>query len=123
MDTPDLAIPILPSRSLPETLAFYARLGFEGEILRGSYAVVRRGMVEIHFFAHPDLRPAESSAMCYIRVADVESLFCTFASAGLPQSGVPRQDPLVVKPWGMKEFAVVDRDSNLLRIGQPMAGF
>ena len=120
MDTTDLAIPILPSRSLTETLAFYERLGFEGETLGDSYATVRRGTVEIHFFAHPDLRPAESSAMCYIRVSDVETLFRAFASAGLPPSGIPRQDPLAVKPWGMKEFAVVDRDSNLLRIGQAL---
>ena len=29
----DLAIPILPSRSLPVALDFYARLGFAGEIM------------------------------------------------------------------------------------------
>jgi len=38
MKPTDLAIPILPSRSLPSTLAFYGRLGFEGEILGKGYA-------------------------------------------------------------------------------------
>ena len=120
MNPVDLAIPILPSQSLTETLTFYERLGFDGELRGDAYAIVRRGMVEIHFFAHPDLRPDESSAMCYIRVADVESLSRAFAMAGLPQSGLPRQDPLAVKPWGMREFAVVDRDGNLIRIGQAL---
>ena len=122
MEPLDIAIPVLPSRSIPEALAFYGRLGFEGEVLGAgdSYGIVRRGTVEIHFFAHPDLRPAESSAMCYIRVADVESVSRAFAAAGLPQNGIPRQDPLAVKPWGMTEFAVVDEDGNLLRIGQPL---
>ena len=116
---PEIAIPILPSRSLSDTLSFYRRLGFDGEIHRfGDYAIIRRGTVELHFFTHRELRPAESSAMCYIRVSDAEGLYGAFASAELPRSGIPRQDALEDKPWGMREFAIVDPDGNLLRIGQ-----
>ena len=115
----DLAIPILPSRSLNDTLAFYRRLGFDGEVLGfGNYAILRRGTVELHFFAHPELRPAESYAGCYIRVTDVERIYLAIKLAQLPQKGIPRQDPLEDKPWGMREFAVVDLDGNLIRIGQ-----
>ncbi len=121
MQQQDTAIPILPSRSLADTLSFYRRLGFDGEIHpAGNYAIIRRGTIELHFFTHLELRPAESSAMCYIRVSDAESLSRAFASAELPRRGIPRQDALEDKPWGMREFAVVDADGNLLRIGQTL---
>lgn len=116
----DRAIPILPSRSLPATLAFYDRLGFSGHVHAADdgYAILTRGDVELHFFAHPALRPAESHAGCYIRVADVAEVYRAVAAAALPGAGIPRMDSLADKPWGMREFAVVDPDGNLLRIGQ-----
>lgn len=104
-----------------DTVAFYRRLGFSGRVHNhGGYAILARETVELHFFTHPALRPAESSAMCYIRVSDVESIYRAFASAELPPRGIPRRDPLEEKPWGMREFAIVDPDGNLLRIGQPL---
>ena len=119
MQSQDAAIPILPSRSLDDTLAFFGRLGFEGKIhSHGDYAILKRGTVELHFFTHRELRPAESSAGCYIRVSDVENIYRAFASAELPRKGIPRQSTLEDKPWGMREFAIVDPDGNLMRIGQ-----
>lgn len=115
----DLAIPILPSRSLPDTLDFYRRLGFAGDVHpHGNYAILTRGGVEIHFFGFPELVPGESIAGCYLRVADVDTIEQDFSAAGLPRAGIPRQDRLEDKPWGMREFAVVDPDGNLIRIGQ-----
>ena len=122
MKQTDLAIPILPGRSLPDTLAFYARLGFEGEILGegDAYAILTRGDLELHFFLHAGLVPAESWAGCYLRVADVDSLYTAFLAAGLPKRGIPRMDAVEDKPWGMREFALVDEDGNLLRVGQEL---
>jgi hypothetical protein len=37
-----------------------------------------------------------------------------------PQKGIPRLDALADKPWGMREFAIIDPDGNLLRIGQTL---
>jgi catechol 2,3-dioxygenase-like lactoylglutathione lyase family enzyme len=115
----DLAIPLLPSRSVEATRTFFRRLGFDGEVHpHGDYAILTRGTLELHFFTHRALRPAESSAMCYLRVADVEGMYRAFAVAGLPRQGIPRLDPLEDKPWGMREFAIVDPDGSLIRIGQ-----
>jgi hypothetical protein len=36
----------------------------------------------------------------------------------LPGTGIPRMDRLQDKPWGLREFAVVDPDGNLPRVGQ-----
>jgi catechol 2,3-dioxygenase-like lactoylglutathione lyase family enzyme len=119
MQQHDIAIPTLPSRSVSDTLTFYRRLGFEGEVHSfGNYAILSRGTVELHFFTYRELRPAEWSATCYIRVSDVNSIYRAFASAELPRRGIPRHDVLEDKPWGMREFAIVDPDSNLIRIGQ-----
>jgi catechol 2,3-dioxygenase-like lactoylglutathione lyase family enzyme len=120
MQPHDLAIPILPCRSVPATVAFYRRLGFEGgaHAFNSDYAILRRGAVELHFFTHKGLIPAESSAGCYIRVLDVEGVYRSISATPLPRTGIPRMDVLENKPWGLREFAVVDPDGNLLRIGQ-----
>jgi catechol 2,3-dioxygenase-like lactoylglutathione lyase family enzyme len=115
----DVAIPILPSRNLAETLEFYRRLGFDGFVhSHGDYAILLRGTLELHFTAHPRLDPRTSAHACYLRVANVDAIYWEFSQANLPREGVPRQDTLENKPWGMREFAVVDPDGNLVRVGQ-----
>lgn len=119
----DLAIPTLPCRSVSATVAFYKRLGFDGgaHAYDSEYAILRRGAIELHFFTHASLVPAESSAGCYIRVRDVNEIFRAFSSSQLPRAGIPRMEALEDKPWGLREFAIVDPDGNLLRIGQLIA--
>jgi hypothetical protein len=59
------SVPILPSRDLRETLAFYERLGFEN---RGAppeqwdYLIIGRGGIELHFFSAPDTDPFTTAA-------------------------------------------------------------
>ena len=118
MASADQAIPVLPSRSLPRTLAFYERLGFEGRLLAGgTYAILTRGSVELHFFPHPSLVPGDCYAGCYVRVADVDAMHASFARTALPETGIPRMDGVEDKPWGMREFALVDADGNLIKVG------
>lgn len=116
----DSAIPILPCRSVSATTSFYERLGFEGGAHEFSqdYAIFKRGTIELHFFTHAETIPAQSWAGCYIRVSDVQSLYQACLAAGLPDSGIPRIHQLEDKPWGLREFAIVDPDGNLLRIGE-----
>lgn len=121
---PDRTIPLLPARSIERTVAFYRRLGFVGDAHPhdAGYAILTRGEVELHFFAHPDLDPAACYAGCYIRVGDVEAVYAAMHAAELPLHGIPRLDPVGDKPWGMREFALVDENGNLLRIGQVIGG-
>jgi len=76
--------------------------------------------MELHFFTHANLNPSESSAACYIRVLNVDDIYRIFAEARLPAAGIPRMEQLGNKPWGMREFAIVDLDGNLIRIGQAL---
>jgi catechol 2,3-dioxygenase-like lactoylglutathione lyase family enzyme len=111
------AIPTLPARDLDETIAFYARLGFalERRYPEHGYAVLSRGAMELHFFAHDHVDPGHSHAGCYLRVDDAGALHAEWATSGVqPLSAV--ED----RPWRMREFAVVDPSGNLLRVGQPL---
>jgi catechol 2,3-dioxygenase-like lactoylglutathione lyase family enzyme len=122
MHTYDIAIPILPCKSIDATAAFYKTLGFEAKIWGAPYhyAILTRDTVEIHFFTQPDLDPARSSAGCYVRVLNVNETFRAFSNAQLSATGIPRIDKIEDKPWGMREFAIVDLNGNLIRIGQPL---
>ncbi|MGI9241582.1 MAG: bleomycin resistance protein [Verrucomicrobiales bacterium] len=116
----DIAIPIMPCRSVNDTAAFYKRFDFDAKIwgAPNNYAILTRGTIELHFFTQVDLDPASSSAGCYIRVSNVDDIHGEFASANLQDSGIPRMDAVENKPWGMREFAIVDLNGNLIRIGQ-----
>lgn len=121
--TPAVArvVPILPSRSLARTIAFYAKLGFAGRLLAdGTYLILTRDDLELHFFPHPTLQPEACYAGCYLRTLDVDRLHDEFGRAGLPASGIPRIEAVEDKPWGLREFALLDEDGNLLRIGWPV---
>lgn len=115
------SIPVLPSRSLRRTVAFYERLGFAGRLLASdTYAILCLGELELHFFPHPALDPAASWAGCYMRIADVDGVHAAFSSAGLPRQGIPRLEPVEDKPWSMREFALLDEDGNLVKFGRPL---
>jgi catechol 2,3-dioxygenase-like lactoylglutathione lyase family enzyme len=118
------AVPILPSRDLRETLAFYERLGFEN---RGAapetwnYLIVGRGGLHLHFYEDRGVDPLTTSAGCYLYVEDADALYSEWNDVVEPD---PPTGSRVVPPcdteFGMREFAVVDRSGNLLRVGSPL---
>ena len=119
---PDTAIPILPARNLVETRKFYEGLGFRTAgwwpNTFGGYAILRRGTLSMHFFAYDDLSPSTNYAQCYWRVQNVDALHAECQAADLPHAGIPRLEGVGDKPWGMREFAIVDPNGNLVRVGQ-----
>jgi hypothetical protein len=118
------SVPILPSRDLRETLAFYERLGFEN---RGAppeewdYLIVGRGRIELHFYADADVDPFTTAASYYVFADDADALYAEW-------EGLVEHDPLtgsrIVAPvdtdYRMREFAVVDRSGNLMRVGSSL---
>jgi catechol 2,3-dioxygenase-like lactoylglutathione lyase family enzyme len=121
------AVPVLPSRDLRETLAFYERLGFES---RGAaspeewnYLILARGEIWLHFFGLPGIDPLTTSAGCYVYVEDADALheeWSRFVEPD-PATGSRIQAP-VDTDYGLREFAVVDRSGNLLRVGSFSSG-
>ncbi len=114
------AVPVLPSRDLRKTSAFYARLGFiERGLWPEEYLIVERGPLELHFFHAPETDPATSAFSCYLRVEDPAALFELWVQAApdVPQScfGAPRlQRPLDEEG----EYALIDEDGTALRLGR-----
>lgn len=119
--TAETVAPILPARDLAATRAFYERLGFATAgwwpQAFGGYAIMVRGAIELHFFAFPDLAPPESYAQCYWRVDDVDALHAEFVRLGLSPAGMPRLAAVADTPWGTREFALVDPNGTLVRVG------
>ena len=118
-------MPILPSRDLRETLAFYEALGFEN---RGAppeawdYLIVGRGDLWLHFAATPDVDPLSTAGSCYLYVDDADALHAEWSRVVEPD---PATGSRVVAPvttaYGMRELAVVDPSGNLLRVGTEVA--
>jgi catechol 2,3-dioxygenase-like lactoylglutathione lyase family enzyme len=114
--------PILPSRDLRATSAFYERLGYEeAGLWPGEYLIVSRGEIGLHFFHCSQLDPWTSIAGCYLYVDDADALYAEYAALDLPGEGIPRLHGAPEDTdYGLREFAVVDADGNLLRIGSPL---
>lgn len=110
-------IPKLPSRNLQTTRSFYEeKLNFRkvgGDY--PDYLMMMGDGIEIHFFLFPDLDPKENYGMCYIRVSDIERLYEDLKNKNAP---FPSAGHLKAKPWGQKEFAIIDPDTNLLTFGE-----
>lgn len=119
------AVPILPSRDLRETLAFYERLGFEN---RGAppeewnYLIVGRGEIWLHFVGMPELDPLTTIASCFLFVHDADAVYEEWANVVEPDEATGSR---IVAPattdYGMREFAVVDRSGNLIRVGSAIS--
>ena len=110
--------PKLPMRDKAATRAYYVGLlGFTdiGAADYPDYLMVRRDAAELHFFLHRDLDPATNDGQVYIRTDDIDNLYRSLQSHGV---AIHPNGALHVKPWGQREFSVLDPDSNLLTFGQ-----
>lgn len=116
----DHATPNLPSRDYAETIAFYAKLGFEATWYDAGWLILERGGICIEFFRYPDLDPARSSFSCCLRLDDVHAFhkLCTNANVPEQTTGWPRIHPPKLEHSGMMIGYLVDLDGTLLRLVQ-----
>ena len=115
--------PILPSRDLDETRAFYQQLGFVAWFGKGgqwTYEILSRGQLVVHFFAEPGLTPGENETSCYWRVKDADQFHQVCTALNLKAEGIPRLTAPVDQAWGMREFSLVDPSGNLVRVGHDL---
>ena len=110
--------PKLPMRSKAATKEFYtATLGFEifGSADYEGYLMLQKDHIQIHFFEFKTLDPKENYGQVYIRTDDIDGLDHTLMNNG---AEIHPNGHLQVKPWGQKEFSIVDPDNNLMTFGQ-----
>ncbi len=126
-------IPALPVHSIKKSCEYYTnKLGFKIRHQEETFAFAVRDEIEIHLWQSCDkswkwrsiflfLKPiwtgAETfiagTASCRIQLGDIESMFAEFKRAGVLHS----PDAVIQEQyWGVKEFAAVDQDQNLLTV-------
>jgi hypothetical protein len=108
--------PKLPMRNKSSTRHYYInQLGFQeiGDYER--YLMVQRDRIEIHFFEFKELNPKENYGQVYIRTNDIDGLYKSMLDN---KTEIHPNGKLQTKPWGQKEFALLDPDNNLLTFGQ-----
>jgi len=110
--------PKLPMRDKNRTLDFYINL-LKFQLLGdySDYVILRKDNIELHFFLFKALDPKENYGQVYIRTNDIEGLFQSYLNHKIP---IHPNGHLEIKPWGQKEFALLDPDNNLLTFGQSM---
>lgn len=110
--------PKLPMRNKNITREFYLnKLGFKefGNSDFAGYLMVEKDNIQIHFFEFKALDPGENYGQVYIRVENIENLYQSFVESKIE---IHPNGKLEIKPWGQKEFSILDPDNNLLTFGQ-----
>jgi len=110
--------PKLPMRDKIRTRDFYLnQLGFSefGSADFEGYLMVQKDNIQIHFFEFKGLDPKENYGQVYIRTDNIEDWYRLALDKNLD---LPAAGHLQHKPWGQKEFSLLDPDHNLLTFGQ-----
>ncbi|WP_298317508.1 VOC family protein [uncultured Aquimarina sp.] len=110
--------PKLPMRDKTITKNFYINeLNFQP--LRSmdydGYLMLKKDDIEIHFFEFKALDPKENYGQVYIRVEEIEKFYQVLLDN---ETKIHPNGSLEIKPWGQKEFAILDPDNNLLTFGE-----
>jgi catechol 2,3-dioxygenase-like lactoylglutathione lyase family enzyme len=112
--------PKLPMRNKDLTRDFYVnKLDFKefGSADFDGYLMVQKDHIQIHFFEFKDLDPKENYGQVYIRTDRIEEFYQTLLDNKIR---IHPAGQLQIKPWGQKEFSLLDPDHNLLTFGQSL---
>lgn len=110
--------PKLPMRDKEITKNYYLQqLGFElsGEIDYPGYLMIKKDKIEIHFFEFKELDSDQNYSQVYIRTENIGRFYQTLLDQKVR---IHPNGLLETKPWGQREFALLDPDNNLLTFGE-----
>lgn len=108
--------PKLPMRNADATKDYYVnQLGFTVAGDYGDYLIVAKDGIEIHFFEFKGLEPKDNYGQVYIRTNDIDVLYQSLLDSKVT---IHPNASLQTKPWGQREFSLLDPDANLLTFGQ-----
>lgn len=110
--------PKLPMRDKAVTIDYYiTKLGFKlfGSADFDGYLMIQKDDVQIHFFEYKALNPKENYEQIYIRTNSIDTLYNSFLEKEI---SIHPAGHLQIKPWGQKEFSLLDPDNNLITFGE-----
>ena len=106
-----MAVPVIPARDTAASAGWYREhLGFEIVHSEPGWAIVERDDVGVHLRGESSIGPEDATVMFRIRVVGIDELYERCRADGI----VHPDARLEAKPWGAREFAIVDADGNLL---------
>ncbi|MEV0395106.1 VOC family protein [Polymorphospora rubra] len=114
----DRVAPVVPVRDLDAALDRYRRLGFTVRAYAGGerYGFVDRDRISLHLTEWAEHDPARTAATVYLYVSDADAVHAAWAASGVEgRLGEPGDTP-----YGLREFAFVDPDGTLHRVGSPI---
>ena len=112
--------PKLPMRNRAITKEYYVnQLGFTAFDNNDfqEYFMIFKDKIELHFFKFADLDPKENYGQIYVRTDNIDELYQSFLSKNVK---IHPNGPLQTKPWGQREFSLLDPDNNLITFGQSL---
>jgi hypothetical protein len=110
--------PKLPMRDKTITRNFYInKLGFKefGSQDFDGYLMLEKDAIQIHFFEFKELDPLTNYGQVYIRTDAIYNFYQTVLDN---KTWIHPNGQLETKPWGQKEFSLLDPDNNLLTFGE-----
>lgn len=108
--------PKLPMRNKSATKEFYInKLGFLEFGSNDYFLMIKKDIIEIHFFEFKELNLLENYGQVYIRTNDIDQLYQSLLDNDV---SIHPNGYLKIKPWGQREFSLLDPDNNLLTFGQ-----
>ncbi|MEO6219943.1 MAG: VOC family protein [Ginsengibacter sp.] len=110
--------PKLPMRDKTSTRLFYTnKLGFHefGSTDYDGNLMLEKDNIQIHFFEFKEINPKENYGQVYIRTNDIDNLYQSMLDNNVR---IHPNGTVETKPWGQREFALLDPDNNLLTFGQ-----
>ena len=111
------ALPLLASRDLHATEAFYKRLGFVGKGAppdEWDYLIIEYDGAELHFAGQALGERGPGS--CFIYADDIEDVYDVWRTNADDSA---RFTPLTFTNYGMRAFTLFDADGNEIRVGWP----
>ncbi|TXG37284.1 bleomycin resistance protein [Seonamhaeicola maritimus] len=110
--------PKLPMRDKNITRDYYStQLGFKvfGSANYDGYLMMEKDQIQIHFFEFKELDPKENYGQVYIRIENIDAFYNSLLEK---HTAIHPNGKLESKPWGQREFSILDPDNNLLTFGQ-----
>ena len=129
-----MQIPVFPSGGFDATAAFYGHFGFvEAARYGDEYLLMRHEIgMEVHFYGAGKTKPRTNDHVVYVRfesASEIDALYARWSGlANTPAFArvagkIGRLHAPVDTDYGLREFALIDHDGNLARLGGQLDEF
>lgn len=106
----------VPARDLAESIAFYEALGFKVSMESDDLAYVRHGKTGF-LLSHFYLREHAENFVMHLLVANADDWHRNVAASGVVEKFSVSLSPPDDRPWGIRDFTLIDPTGVLWRIG------